>query len=385
MQTCDAYLRYRQDFEDTAGSVVRATVMLNQTTSCSRWRQEECAGRVKPIRHLATLNAVLRGAVAEAAAESMTDNPLMAGVRQFPPGAPWGQTFDLGSVMGPFLFAFTFMVLFPSVVVTLVQEKVFKIRIMMRMMGLSGTAFWSITYAFWLCIFWCFTSVFLLIVNVARLHTSGYRIGMFANVDGGVQVMFFLGYVLCTISFAFLWSTLIRTIRVAQVMAVLWIVVLVVLAFVFDSVGDIFNSDGVSAGMKTFLTLFPPLGLYRGLAVFRQFASTFDSPNVDGSKLSWSSVNGTAIPEILTVQVQPFACYGFLLALCMCERNTCSTKRHKSDCGVWQFLESVVFMVLALYLDQVLHADFGVPRHPVRGHLFLHSLKMCSAIKSRRC
>jgi len=316
------------DFMETAGDSVQLTFMYNDSARC----KDEYRGCNRDNMRVTTaLNQVLQGILAERAGNDVADlSPLLTGVKDYPPSPSWGFMFDLGSSFGPFLITLTFLIIFPSIVVTLVQEKAYKIRIMMRMMGLGTSAFWSITYLFWCSIFGVFTFVFLIIVNFARLHTSGYRIGMFANVDGGVQVMFFLGYMLCTVSFAFLWGTLLRSIRVAQVSSVLWIITTIILSFVFDAVGDIFNSDGVSEPMKTFLTLFPPLGCYRALTVFRSYADEIYNPDGDGSRLTWASKN-SAIATILTVQ----------------------------------WLEAVIFMAMAIYFDQVLDTGFGVPRHPL--------------------
>jgi hypothetical protein len=119
--------------------------------------------------------------------------------------------------MGPFLFSITFLIMFPAIVTVVVEEKHARIRIMMRMMGLGDAAYWSITFLFWFLLYFGFSLVFMLFVNAVALPSSGYRLGMFANVLGGVQFVFLLLYATTTISFAFLWGTLIGSVRTAQV------------------------------------------------------------------------------------------------------------------------------------------------------------------------
>lgn len=119
--------------------------------------------------------------------------------------------------MGPFLFSITFMIIFPGIVTLVVEEKHARIRIMMRMMGLGTTAYWTVTFAFWILLYLGFSLVFMLVVNLVALPSSGYRLGMFINVLGGVQFVFLLLYATTTISFAFLWGTLIGSVRTAQV------------------------------------------------------------------------------------------------------------------------------------------------------------------------
>ena len=143
-------------------------------------------------------------------------------------------------------------------------------RIMMRMMGLGTSAYWSITFAFWFLLYIVFALVFMMLVNLVALP-SGYKIGMFANVLPGVQFIFFMLYVTVTISFAFLWANLTTRLRTAQVSTILWVVMTTVLPFILDSIGKIFTSTGFPQGFLTFLSLFPPFALFRGLTFFRAF------------------------------------------------------------------------------------------------------------------
>ena len=121
--------------------------------------------------------------------------------------------------MGPFLFSISFLIIFPGIVTLVVEEKHARIRIMMKMMGLGNAAYWSINFLFWILLYLGFSLIFMLLVNLVALPSSGYRLGMFVNVLGGVQFVFLLLYATTTISFAFLWGTLIGSVRTAQVRA----------------------------------------------------------------------------------------------------------------------------------------------------------------------
>merc|ERR1719409_1097867 len=102
-------------------------------------------------------------------------------------------------------------------------------------MGLGTTAYWTVTFVFWILLYLGFSLVFMLVVNLVALPSSGYRLGMFINVLGGVQFVFLLLYATTTISFAFLWGTLIGSVRTAQVSTILWLVLTTTLPFILDT------------------------------------------------------------------------------------------------------------------------------------------------------
>merc|ERR1719352_1369137 len=285
-----------------------------------------------PSRLLTTLNQVLRAFVAERTQTTPLEmSPLLLGLKSFPVAPPWGGPLDLGSEMGPFLFSITFILIFPDIVTMLVEEKQARIRIMMRMMGLGTSAYWSITFAFWFLVYIVFALVFMMLVNLVALP-SGYKIGMFANVLPGVQFIFFMLYATVTISFAFLWANLTTRLRTAQVSTILWVVMTTVLPFILDSIGQIFTSTGFPQGFLTFLSLFPPFALFRGLTFFRAFKDRWNNPYSDNTFLDWNEVPpDSPLAEVLII---------------------------------WT-LEAPVLFLLTLYLDQVMSTGYGVPRHPL--------------------
>ena len=259
------------DFKDSKDDTLRMTLMHNTSGITLDFLGVQVIWKPWPSRLLTTLNHVLRAFVAERTQTTPLEmSPLLLGLKSFPKSPPWGSTFDLGSTMGPFLFGITFMLIFPGIVTMLVEEKQARIRIMMRMMGLGTSAYWSITFAFWFLFYIVFALVFMMVVNLVTIP-SGYKIGMFVNVLPGVQFIFFMFYVTATISFAFLWATLTSRLRTAQVSTILWVVMTTVLPFILDSIGAIFTSTGFPQGFLTFLSLFPPFALFRGLSFFRAY------------------------------------------------------------------------------------------------------------------
>ena len=315
------------DFGETSGDHLKLTLMHN----ASRYRKA-----VAPERVMSTLNHIIKAFVAQRLGSTVNDGPpMLVGVKDFPMVAPWGIPLDIGSGVGAFLITFVFLIMFPMIVVTYVQEKVSNIRIMMKMMGLDTVAYFSIMYAFWLAMSVAFFMIFLLVVNVSQLP-SGYRIGMFAHVNFGVQFVFFLLYSLANISFAFLWGSAIRSIRVAQIATICWILVTITLSFllvsmVFGTPGTPSEgSDAVPEGVKAATSLVPTMALIRGLAEFVAYAN--------------SSVVGQA-PSLEFSGLSADAGTGSILVIWVCE--------------------AIGFLALALYIDQVVDSGVGVAKHPL--------------------
>jgi ABC-type multidrug transport system ATPase subunit len=311
------------DFKDVSKQRLHVTVMHNTSQAAYPFgkRGAEVFVHTRKDRILAPLNDLLRSYFSQILGD---ESGLLTGLKAFPMTPPWGQAPDLGSIFGPFLITITFLVLLPSIVVTHVQEKVSRNRIMMKMQGLGTSAYWSISYIFWFSIMFSFSMVFFLLANVISTD-SGYKIGMFQRVAPSVQFVFFLLFSMNVVSFCFLLSTLASSLRVAQVGTSFFIIVSVVLGSVFEGVGDIWNSDGVSRSAKTFITLFPSMGFYRGMVAFR----SHDADDI----MNWHHLEvGEPMGDVLLILG----------------------------------LESVVFLVLALYLDQVSNqSGYGVAAHPL--------------------
>ena len=336
------------NFKDTAGDKLQMTLMYNASGTPSSLTGEWLGGSIlwqaKPRfdRTLTALNRVLRGFLADRAQVDSVHTQLLLGLKEFPSSPKWGSTFDLGSEKGPLMFTVAFTHLFGMCIQVGVLEKVSKARIMMRMMGLGSSAFWGITYAFWFMMYFSFSMLFLLISNTAETPSwfnsqGGYRIGMFANVNVGIQFLFYVLYSSASVSFAFLIVVFISNLRTAQVVSVLSAVLIIMLCDVLQTGpqaylgGAFFESTGVPEASRTFLTLHPTVAIYRGFSVFKAYREPWLNPYGNGDTF----MHFDNMP-------QPMATIMIILGL-----------------------EAILFFVLAVYLDEVMDSGFGVQRHPL--------------------
>jgi hypothetical protein len=88
--------------------------------------------------------------------------------------------------------------------------------------------------------------------------------------------------------------------------------------------GNFFNAENISNGLKTFITIWPIWGFYRGWGEYKEFAG--QAARLGTSGLQWSDISG-----------DPRCGMGTVLAVLVIE---------------WP-----IFLLLALYLDQVLYGS----------------------------
>jgi len=216
-----------------------------------------------------------------------------------------------------------------TVVETLVDEKVARIRMMMRMSGLKGWAYWTVTYCFWGLVVLFQGWLFLLITTFSVLP-SGYRISVFAATDGGVQFVLFLLYGLTLTSLCFLLSSLLGNLVTARTIMTVFKLFLAILG---GQMSPIFTDSAVPPAAMTIVSLFPPFGLLRAVLSMTDYAAQTVDPVRDASPtLGWAAVveGRSPVGEVLVI---------FLL-------------------------EAPLFLLLTYYFDQV-SGTFGVHRHPL--------------------
>ena len=154
-----------------------------------------------------------------------------------------------------------------------------------------------------------------------------------------------------------LWASVIRLAKAAQISATLWVLCMTGIAWTAWDSGNVFNTDTVSDGFKTFITLWPIWGFYRGLSEYQEFATKAARLGTNG--LQWADVN---------------------------EDPQCGMKTVLLAMGI----EWPIFLLLSFYLDQVLNIlsesyigntvfiqhrfdvvlqvldnGYGVPKHPL--------------------
>ena len=86
-------------------------------------------------------------------------------------------------------------------------------------------------------------------------------------------LVFFLLFINQTIAFALLWSSVLRSSKAAQIGSTLWVLAMTVIAYTAWDAGNFFNTDTISKGLKTFITLWPIWGFYRGWEEYREYAA----------------------------------------------------------------------------------------------------------------
>ena len=178
-----------------------------------------------------------------------------------------------------------------------------KLRVMMRMMGLGTSAYWVINYLFWFFLYLLFTIIFIFVGSVVSLP-SGYKLGLFTRQNyrclfvcafscvrapkystecwmwkapdetflHSIHFVFFFLFINHTIAFAMLWASVIRMSRTAQIGATLWVIGMSVIASTAWDSGNFFNTDTISNGLKTFITIWPIWGFFRGWGEYKEYA-----------------------------------------------------------------------------------------------------------------
>lgn len=322
------------NFHGTTRNKLNVTVMYNDTTVAASFR----TGSFNVRPRMARINDPVRLALDafinwRMGAEPFTFSAACLGLKEMPKPANI-IVLDLGSLVGPFLFTLVFSLLLPVMIVSLVYEKEVRLRVLMKMLGLGSFAYWVINYFFWLVVYILFSLVFFVFGSTVRLP-SGYKIGIVATQKMDVLFVFTWLFINNTIAFAFLSATLFKTSRTAQVTATLWVVGMSLIGWASWDVqsGNLFNVEDVSVHAKNAITMFPMWAFFRGWMEFQEYAS-FDTGREAGMR--WSDIGPDGDP-----------------------RNGMSV--------VLSFLaiEWPIFLIIALYLDQVIDSGRGVPMHPL--------------------
>jgi len=318
------------DFKDTSAAKINVVVGFNETTVVSSGIGAQGPPPAmlrlgKPIA--AMFNAYLR---AKLGSDAEQYTAMVMGLKEMPKVGD-KLSLDIGGSLGPFFFTIAMFLLFPAVVTAMVYEKEMKLRVMMRMMGLGTSAYWLINYLFWLAIYTVFVFLFVLIGSIAALP-SGYTIGIFTRTDPSVHFIFFIFFMNNTIAFAFLLASIIKFSRTASISATLFVIIMSLIANLAWDSGNFFNSLTVSNDFKNFITLFPVWNFYRGWTEYRYYAGI--AARFGTSGMSWSDLSD-----------DPRNGFGAVLTALA--------------------LEWPLFMILTLYLDQVIDSGSGVPKHPL--------------------
>jgi hypothetical protein len=216
----------------------------------------------------------------------------------------------LGSLLGAILYPFGVSFLLPIFVVILVQEKEFRILVMMKMNGMKSWAYYLSHYVTFLVLFVVSSSVFFFTGYITKLS-------LFTLTDPTVLATVLFVWGNNQISLAFLFSTLFDKSRIALVVSYLFVLCSVIVSFVTDQLF-------VDSSAPLVYFFWPPFAFYRLLGLMN-FAT------VDASKIPYRTSDMFSGSEFS----QALICMIVAIPICF---------------------------LLAGYLDAIFPSEFGVKR-----------------------
>eukprot|EP01112_Ceratiomyxa_fruticulosa_P013038 TRINITY_DN3645_c1_g1_i2.p1 TRINITY_DN3645_c1_g1~~TRINITY_DN3645_c1_g1_i2.p1 ORF type:complete len:881 (-),score=186.76 TRINITY_DN3645_c1_g1_i2:11-2653(-) len=238
-----------------------------------------------------------------------------AGVRDFP-RTDTKVSFDLVSIIGPYLYLYIFQMIFPVMLETIVYEKEGKLREIMKMMGLNMGVYWLVTYIFNYLMF--FIMIILTWILASLLRFRYWTLNAHGAIFG---LIFIWGHVLVAASFFF--STLFGKTRTAVVMGYVYVFASGLLA---NQVMTSFLQNPDTPNSVVFgISVIPTFALYRALLLLS------NSVQLNGGGIQPKDIAKSGLDVVF----------------------------------VFLVIEWVVLMVLSIYLENVLPSGYGVKRHPL--------------------
>eukprot|EP01018_Ginkgo_biloba_P024057 Gb_37630 [translate_table: standard] len=245
---------------------------------------------------------------------------------------------DFSSLLGPLFFMWVIQLLFPVILTSLVYEKQRNLRIMMKMHGLGDGPYWLITYGYFLV---------LSIVYMVCFVLFGTAIGLkfFRLNDYSIQFVFYFIYINLQIALGFLAATMFSKVKTATVVGYQYV-------FGFGLLGsflfEFFVEDKTfSRNWVLVMEILPGFSLYRGLYELADYAFTGNYQGTVGMR--WRNLNDhdNGMRNVLIIM----------------------------------FVEWLIILPVAYYLDQVVALGSGIKRHPL---FFLDSIRRKSHQSFRR-
>ncbi|XP_010689557.2 ABC transporter A family member 7 [Beta vulgaris subsp. vulgaris] len=245
---------------------------------------------------------------------------------------------DISSLLSAQFFTFVIVALFPVVLTALVYEKQQRLRIMMKMHGLGDGPYWTISYAYFLAL-----SAIYMICFVVFGSLIGLKI--FTTNDYSIQFVFYFLYINLQISMAFLVAPIFTNVLSARAVGYL-------LTFGTGLLGGFLFQNFVQdtsfpRGWIIAMELYPGFSLYRGLYELGQYSFLGDSMGTHGMR--WENLGDgmNGMKEIMIIM----------------------------------FVEWLIVLPIAFYVDQVVSSGSGVKRNPL---FFFQSLLRKSKSVSRK-
>ncbi|THU59095.1 hypothetical protein C4D60_Mb03t21380 [Musa balbisiana] len=227
--------------------------------------------------------------------------------------------FDISSLLGALFFTWIIELLFPVILTYLVYERQQKLKIMMKMHGLTDGPYWLISYVY----FFSLSSLYMICFVI-----FGSLIGLkfFRLNDYSVQIVFYFFYINLQIAMAFLASTFFSAVKTATVTGYIYV-------FGSGLLGpyllQFFIEDtSFPRAWIIVMELIPGFSLYRGLYELSQYSFKGDQMGTSG--MQWRDLN--------------------------------DRQNGMKDVLIIMFIEWLVFLPVAYYLDQVLG---GIRKDPL--------------------
>jgi ABC-type multidrug transport system ATPase subunit len=216
------------------------------------------------------------------------------------------------NLLGSALFPLSLCLLLPVFIYNIVLEKEQKLIEIMKMNGLRMHNYWIISWIFDMIMYWITIIVFLLFGRFVL------KLSFFSETSYWVLLVFFMAWGLCQISMAFFFAVFLNQAQTASIVGYLlsiWVTL-------------------VAISLNT--TLYAP-----------------------PKTVTW---------WLLLYPTFPYTRFFFYLATA-CGYSSCissfSELPDEAKTCLWvMYVEAVVFMLLALYLQQVVPQTFGVAKHP---------------------
>jgi len=221
---------------------------------------------------------------------------------------------DLSSTIGDtaqFFVALPLILPFLRLVNGIVKEKEKRIREGMKIMGLHQSAFylsWFITY-------------FLIMTTISLAVSLILSFTCFFNSSFGFIFLWHWQYTICIVSLAMLISVFFSRAKLANIAAFL---IIFLLQFIEQAVSSVNSSSNV----RFWASIAPPASVALGIKNMLALES---------------SQKGLTADTVDTIYLQYKTTYHYL----------------------WMAIDTVVFLILTAYLDQVLPSEFGIRKHPL--------------------
>uniref|UniRef100_A0A803N332 ABC transporter domain-containing protein n=1 Tax=Chenopodium quinoa TaxID=63459 RepID=A0A803N332_CHEQI len=245
---------------------------------------------------------------------------------------------DLSSLLSAQFFTYVIIALFPVVLTALVYEKQQRLRIMMKMHGLGDGPYWTISYAYFLAL-----SVIYMICFVVLGSLIGLKI--FTLNDYSIQFVFYFIYMNLQISMAFLVAPLFSNVLSARAVGYLLTFGTGLLGgFLFQ---NFIEDTSFPRGWIIVMELYPGFSLYRGLYELGQYSYLGNQMSTHGMRWENLGDSRNGMKEIMIIM----------------------------------FIEWLIMLPIAYYIDQVISSGSGGKRNPL---LFFRSLIRKSNSISRK-